>query len=346
MNRSIEPREAILVLGMHRSGTSALTRVLALCGASLPARLMPAAPESNETGFWESQVLVDLHDEVLSAMGSSWSDIRSLPQAWFSSAAAEGFRSRLAEVLAAEFADARLFVVKDPRLCRLLPLWLPVLAARSITPRIVIPIRHPLEVAASLNRREGFDHARGQALWRSYMLAAEHESRGLPRCFVTYDNLLTDWRGVVARIGAIVDHDWSATADAAAIDAFLSSKLRHHVVAATDTTDLAPGVDMIFAWMTTAAAGVAPNVDELDQVAANLAIAETFLGPVIVPLETALAQKSADLDHWIDAAVQRYAVIEDLRAEIARRDSQTIRVRDSRVRSLVASLRALMKPRR
>ncbi|MEI9983900.1 MAG: hypothetical protein WDN69_12225 [Aliidongia sp.] len=64
-------RRAIFVLGMHRSGTSALTRVLGLCGADLPGRLIEADPATNERGFWEPRELVALHDEVLGAAGSS-----------------------------------------------------------------------------------------------------------------------------------------------------------------------------------------------------------------------------------------------------------------------------------
>ena len=58
-------RQAILVAGMHRSGTSALTRVLSLLGADLPENLAPALPDNNETGFWESVDLMKLHDKML-----------------------------------------------------------------------------------------------------------------------------------------------------------------------------------------------------------------------------------------------------------------------------------------
>ncbi len=341
MDEVVRVRQAILVLGMHRSGTSALTRVMALCGAGLPATLMPPSPDNNETGFWESQALVDLHDEVLAAMGSSWSDVRDLPQAWFESAAAAGFRARLAAVLAAEYGDATLFVVKDPRLCRLVKLWLSVLAAEGIVPRVVVPVRHPLEVAASLQRRDGLDPARAQALWRSHALATERDTRGLDRCFVTYDALLTDWRGTVRRIGAMVGADWTAQADASAIEAFLSADLRHHAIASTDETMLA-GVAPVYAWLLAAADGPEPEPATLDQVATNIAISDAYLGPVIAPIEAALAKQAGDLQHWIDAAVERYAVIEDLRGEINRLAAQIQETPTPRLRRAVAALRAAL----
>jgi hypothetical protein len=337
-------RQAILVLGMHRSGTSALTRVISLCGADLPATLMPAAAGDNETGFWEPQALVDLHDEVLAAMGSSWRDVRGMPADWFDSAAAVPFRERLAALVEAEYGDAALFVVKDPRLCRLLPLWLPVLAALGIAPRVVVPVRHPLEVAASLHRREGFDAGRAQALWRSHVLVAERESRGLVRCFVTYDQLMTDWRAVVRRIGAVAGADWLARADAGAIEAFLSADLRHHALgeAHGEAAALIAGVAPVFDWLVAAAAGDEPDRAVLDRVAAEVAIGEAYFGPVIGPIEAALARQAGDLQHWIDAAVERYAVIEDLRREIDRLAALVPVARPGRLPRWAAALRRLV----
>ena len=70
---------AILVLGMHRSGTSALTRVLNLMGLDLPSGLMGPVENNNETGFWESQEIADIHDELLEEIGSSWDDCLRIP---------------------------------------------------------------------------------------------------------------------------------------------------------------------------------------------------------------------------------------------------------------------------
>jgi hypothetical protein len=72
-------RRAVIVLGMHRSGTSALARVISLLGADLPNGLLKQGPE-NEAGFWESAKLVAIHDELLSSAGSSWDDWRGRVQ--------------------------------------------------------------------------------------------------------------------------------------------------------------------------------------------------------------------------------------------------------------------------
>ncbi|MGL4463498.1 MAG: sulfotransferase family protein, partial [Planctomycetia bacterium] len=147
-------KNALLVLGMHRSGTSALTRVMSLLGVDLPTNLLPAN-EGNETGHWESSEIVAVHDEMLEALGSSWDDPLALPPVWFDSDAAEPYRRRLLELLRRDFADVDSFVVKDPRICRFVGFWTKLLADFDARPRFVLPLRHPLEVAASLKKRGG-----------------------------------------------------------------------------------------------------------------------------------------------------------------------------------------------
>src|SRR3546814_15012580 len=69
----------ILILGMHRSGTSALTRVLNLLGVALGERLMPAG-KGNESGHWESLAVYEAHEQLLTALGRRWDDFREMPE--------------------------------------------------------------------------------------------------------------------------------------------------------------------------------------------------------------------------------------------------------------------------
>src|SRR5215469_9555194 len=80
-------RRAVFVLGMHRSGTSAVTRVLNLLGVELGTGLMAASPD-NERGYWEHLGIVQEHDQLLEALGSSWDDVRALPPDWTKNPAA------------------------------------------------------------------------------------------------------------------------------------------------------------------------------------------------------------------------------------------------------------------
>src|SRR5204862_3614262 len=99
-----QPPRAILVLGMHRSGTSAVTRVLNLLGADLGRRLMPPMPDNNETGFWENLDAVDIDERLLTGIGRSWHDVRDMPASWLQSAAAAEAGVAIKGLIQAEFA--------------------------------------------------------------------------------------------------------------------------------------------------------------------------------------------------------------------------------------------------
>jgi hypothetical protein len=223
-------RKAILVLGMHRSGTSALTRVLGFCGAALPRRNLGDSHESNPLGHWEPQRIVDAHDRFLEEAGTAWDAVTGFPDAMFTTELAETCRQQLIDIVASEYGNSRLFVLKDPRTSRLLPLWRPVLDRIHAAPHAIIVVRNPLEVASSLQRRDGWDEYRALVVWLRYLLSAERETRDMPRCFVKYDDLMENWRAVVRNISAHLDLPLTiGNADIdRQVDRFVRQDLKHH----------------------------------------------------------------------------------------------------------------------
>ena len=149
-------RRAILVLGMHRSGTSVLTGMLAALGAFPGRRLIAADPSTNPTGFWEDEEIVRLNDGLLEYLGTRWDDCSVLPVDWMSQSFVRGARERMLSVVQREFEGRPLWVIKDPRLCRLLPLWTDVLAALDCRVDFLLCLRNPIEVAESLRQRNAF----------------------------------------------------------------------------------------------------------------------------------------------------------------------------------------------
>lgn len=224
-------RTCVLVLGMHRSGTSAFTRVLNLLGCAVPRSLM-AANANNPTGFWESVAVFHLNTRLLASAGSAWDDWLAFPDAWYRSPPAQSFEAEARALLDEEFGEAPFFALKDPRLCRILPFWTRVLEASRTRAAALIPLRHPLEVAGSMHRRDGFDPAYGALLWLRHVLDAEHLSRGMARLFVHYEDLLSDWQGVIARTETAFGFAWPSDGDAArgAIASYLTPSLRHHAL--------------------------------------------------------------------------------------------------------------------
>lgn len=231
-------RSAIVVLGMHRSGTSSVAGALSMLGAAPPRTLMSPA-QDNPRGFWESVVLADFNDRLLAAGGSRWDDPRPFDLAAVSGV--DGFAQEAAHLLRAEFDDRSLIVMKDPRVCRLFPFWGEVLEATGHDVAVVSPLRDPAEVAASLTRRNGFPPRQGLGLWLRHVLDAEAASRGRPRVFLPWSDFLADWRGAAdtLRTRLALPLDAPPRDQPHAVDDFLSRDLRHQAACAPGDDPLA-----------------------------------------------------------------------------------------------------------
>jgi hypothetical protein len=222
-------RKVVIVLGMHRSGTSALTRVLNLLGCAAPRTLM--VPDvNNPSGYWESRPISDLNDRILESAGSHWADWQEVNPNWIHTPVAETFAKEAATLLEHEYGDSPLFVLKDPRISLLMPFWRAVFDRAGIEAVAVHTVRDPREVAASLAKREGFQAARSLLIWLRYNLDAERGSRGLPRFFTSYDQVLNDVRTVISQSEAALGGFWPRKSERvlSEIAAYLSGPLRHH----------------------------------------------------------------------------------------------------------------------
>ena len=235
--------QALLVLGMHRSGTSALTRVFSLLGADLPKNMLGANP-TNEAGHWESLDLMAVHDDLLATADRDGTIGAAFNPDWIRSGVAEGYREKLLGVLHNDFDRSPLFVIKDPRICRFVPLWLDVLEQFGAEPCIVISVRNPLEVAASLKRRNNFPPAKSYLLWLRHVLDAERQRDTCRAPSSPTTILLDDWRGVVGAVASKTGLHWPRRSDHSEleIDQFLAEALRHHVA---DDAQLAARADIV-----------------------------------------------------------------------------------------------------
>ena len=192
-------RHALLVLGMHRSGTSALTGAFAKLGAFPGTQLMPATADNAE-GYWECAPVVHLNDQLLLRLGARWDSVAPLPAGWMSLPLIEVVREYAARTVASEFGDSKFAVLKDPRICRLVPFWRSVFETAGFTVSCVLMLRRPMEVAASLARRDQFAPEKSLSMWYAHLVDAERDSRGMPRAMVSYDALLADAAGTLTRI--------------------------------------------------------------------------------------------------------------------------------------------------
>ena len=291
-------RTAYLVLGMHRSGTSAVTQVLALAGASLPENVM-SGDEHNAKGYFEPWKIAMFNDARLRAGGAAWDDIFAFPYRPLATKAERTWLNRAEALFEEEYGEARHPLLKDPRVTVLMPFWRTVLTELEVGARCVIPVRHPLAVAGSLARRNGFAPEKSVLIWSAYMLAAEAYTRDLPRAFVSYDGLLGDWRGEVARIetahGAPLPKMTEAAAKA--IDRFLTPELRHNEADAglKDLGWAGALAGQVLAWFEAASTGAAPPPAALDKAARELARRGQDIGMLVSPTTRDLDEARAEL---------------------------------------------------
>jgi hypothetical protein len=225
-------RLAVVVLGMHRSGTSAIAGTAVRLGLTAPATMLPPSVD-NPSGFYESVKVTNLNQWLLRQAGCGWYDCLQFDINHLSDPTRAAAADMVRAVLREEFADAPAIVLKDPRLCLTLPVWVPVLRAAGMDLAVLLAIRHPAEALRSLSVRDHVPETEAAAVWLHYTLEAERASRSLPRAVVEYDDLLNDWRGCMTRAARAAGITWPAGIgpDRPDIDAFLSRSLRHHVAA-------------------------------------------------------------------------------------------------------------------
>ncbi len=348
---ALAEKTVLLVLGMHRCGTSAATRVMSLLGADLPSNLMLPKADNNEAGFWESLDTYKLNDKILESAGSRWDDWRRFNPDWVRSPKAREYKGQALEILEKEFGKSPLFVLKDPRICRLLPFWLEVFREFDSEVKCLLPLRNPLEVAASLKERDGFSPAKSYMLWLRHVLDAEKATRKTPRVFFAYDDLLMDWRDTVVRVSDRLDLSWPRKAAIAEveIDRFLDHRHRHHSIGKADI-DHRPEVA---GWVRKASKALATLTENphakktlrhLDSIRGEFNRASDALGAVLLAEEIARKEaeqmvsevevRSNQLSDQLDQRNKKVAELEEkarnhdeiikkLREDVADRDQRT-----------------------
>jgi GT2 family glycosyltransferase len=219
----------VLVVGMHRSGTSAVAGVLGMLGLGLPKHA-PGADGPDEKGRWEPEPIVKFHDAtLLPAVGSRWDDWRSVDLRRLSQPRRMEIGNRIKSLLRREYRQPGPFVLEDPRICRFVSLYIDLLEQEGTEPRFILPFRSPLDVIASLQARDSQTPPFASLLWLRHVLDSEAATRFHKRAFLSYERLLADWRGVVDDIGTSIDIDWPVPPASVAsdIDALITRSLQH-----------------------------------------------------------------------------------------------------------------------
>lgn len=177
----------LLVLGMHRAGTSITTRLVNLMGAYFaPAGMELPANKANPKGFWERKDVMRANDALLAWQHCRWDK----PDLWLDRKC-DDIPPELQQQMRGivdSLNEHKPWVVKDPRLCITLPCWLPLLD----NPIAIIASRHPWESARSLEFRNGLPLETGMALWEYHAIGIIRHARNLPHVFVRHEEAIAD----------------------------------------------------------------------------------------------------------------------------------------------------------
>ncbi len=224
-------KNIIFVIGMHRSGTSAVTRLVNLLGANLGNHLLEAMDGVNDGGFWENEKVVAFNEALFGELGIHWYSCQSVQLDSLDDARLTLLKQEASELIAQEFGEHGLIAIKDPRICRLLPFWLDVVEALNYTPHVIQVLRDPMEVAKSLRKRDGFPLTYGLFLWLLYTVDSL-KIGGCSSVTVAYADVLSNWRDVASKLtqlqifGPAISNEIDAELQTQ-IDSEISPSFRH-----------------------------------------------------------------------------------------------------------------------
>jgi hypothetical protein len=240
--------KCVIILGTRRSGSSAMAGCLNLIGFNLGNALMPGN-EANQSGYFENQDIVLAHDTLFRDLGCRWDMVGGLPPDWLESQAARKALDTLSNILQDQFLNQnRPFAVKDPRMCRLMPLWSRALEQFNIRPGLILVLRHPMEVAKSLQKINGHELLKGHLLWLSHNREALAGCRGQEYLMITFDQLLADPIATLrktARLSALAGID--PLRHSREILQFVRPELKNHHQ--SESSEIHDGLFRHYAWV-------------------------------------------------------------------------------------------------
>lgn len=226
--KKANPRHCILVLGMHRSGTSTTSGCMEIAGYDLGQHFFEPE-EDNEKGNFENKSITMFNEGLLGLLYGRWHNTYHLPDGWWKDELLTGERDSLSKIFDEEFNENSVLSIKDPRISVLLPFYLDVLKGLNIRPKFIINFRNPFEVAASLEKRNNFTLSKSFLLWMDHTLKAELFTRDYPRVFLDFNTLVKNPVRSMQHLNKSLN--LSLTIDKATekqLNSFVEKGLKHH----------------------------------------------------------------------------------------------------------------------
>ena len=229
--KSKKNNQVIFILGMHRSGTSAMAGALSLLGMGFDPNLVEAVPNDNPNGYWEPVDVVKINNDIFTALNMHYMDFSSFPIGWMNHDEMNLIRHRISDWFTKSLLNESLIVVKDPRLCRTLPIWVEVLEQQQGKAKYIHVFRHPMDVVSSLRARDDtFSIIEGLLAWLSHVLDSFVFSPPGNSVIVSYGALMDN---PLLTLGVVADNlnlEWPKDPKTMAVSLreFLKPSLAHH----------------------------------------------------------------------------------------------------------------------
>ena len=253
----------VCVLGMHRSGTSVTTSLLEPLGVHLGSVDDLRHPlVEGPHGYWEHRPLKAVSEDLLHRVGGDWHTPLQFQAGWERAKRFDDLRAHAKGLIEAIEDGHALWGWKDPRTCLVLPFWQPLLSS----PHYVVCLRHPIEAARSLERRDALPLARGVRLWLAYTAAALTNTMGAPRQLVFYEDLLADPAGTLAALAAFLGRKMPKGAAGARV---VPERRHHHAATEASMPADVDAAIALYAELRTRATTKPIDRDALDAAAAQ-----------------------------------------------------------------------------
>jgi hypothetical protein len=211
---AIQPRPIVLVLGMHRSGTSLCSHLLSALGLDMADKIPGPGATSptpdNPRGHWERWEIVEFHDRILGLFNRDYfgrfHDF-ALPVAWWADPRVVLIRREIVAFLEKRMGNGY-FGFKDPRTVRLMPVWHQILNELKLSPKLVLCLRNPAHVARSLHARDGLDPEIAEYRWLVHMIDFFRYTSNFDCCTVEYEEWFNNPSANFEKLQKFLDLSW------------------------------------------------------------------------------------------------------------------------------------------
>jgi hypothetical protein len=221
----------IIILSMHRSGTSLLAEIVHRWGAyGGDQQAMMPSDEENRRGYWEYLPLVQFNEALLASEDAKWFVPPYDMDVFRRKADDLRYRNTARALMNRMSQRGFVWYWKDPRLGILLPFW-EELWKNAI---YIVPVRHPVDIAFSIKKRNGFPISASLLIWQYYMTSILRHAGGSKKAlFLEYDRFMNEPDDQCKKVCAFLDQQYGLNGDATArighMTGAVDPSLRHHL---------------------------------------------------------------------------------------------------------------------